>query len=82
MLEFSLSLLAAVRVFFRSRHDTAFEVLALRQRVDDRALDPAASSVAFGYMVRSFGSYDRAILPLAFMLVVRGSVFALIRPAR
>jgi hypothetical protein len=26
------------------------------------------SSVAFGYMVESFGSYDRALLPLAFML--------------
>jgi len=24
------------------------------------------SSVAFGYMVESFGSYDRALLPLAF----------------
>ena len=38
------------------------------------------SSVAFGYMVESFGSYDRAILPLAFMLLVSGAVFALIRP--
>ncbi len=33
MLSFLLSLLAAVRVFFRSRSDTAFEVLALRQQV-------------------------------------------------
>ena len=40
------------------------------------------SSVAFGYMVESFGSYDRAILPLAFMLVVSGSVFAFINPER
>ena len=38
------------------------------------------SSVAFGYMVQGFGSYDRAILPLAFMLVVGGLVFALIKP--
>jgi len=40
------------------------------------------SSVAFGYMVESFGSYDRAILPLAFMLVVSGAVFAMINPER
>ena len=33
MLSFVLSLLAAVRVFFRSRGDTALEVLALRQQV-------------------------------------------------
>ena len=33
MPEFFLSLLAAVRVFFRSRSDTALEVLALRQQV-------------------------------------------------
>ena len=33
MPEFILSLLAAVRVFFRSRSDTALEVLALRQQV-------------------------------------------------
>lgn len=38
------------------------------------------SSVAFGYMVESFGSYDRALLPLAFMLVLSGSAFALIKP--
>ncbi len=38
------------------------------------------SSVAFGYMVQSFGSYDRALLPLAFMLVVSGGIFALIKP--
>ena len=31
--EFILSLLAAIRVFFRSRSDTALEVLALRQQV-------------------------------------------------
>ena len=30
---FILALLAAVRVFFRSRHDTALEILALRQQV-------------------------------------------------
>ena len=33
MLEFAVSLLAAVRVFFRSRHDSAIEILALRQQV-------------------------------------------------
>ncbi len=31
--EFALSILAAIRVFFRSRSDTALEVLALRQQV-------------------------------------------------
>jgi hypothetical protein len=38
------------------------------------------SSVAFGYMVEGFGSYDRALLPLAFMLVMSGWAFALIKP--
>jgi putative transposase len=33
VLEFILALLAAVRVFFRSRHDTAMEILALRHQV-------------------------------------------------
>ena len=33
VLESILSLLAAMRVFFRSRSDTALEVLALRQQV-------------------------------------------------
>ena len=33
MLELLLSLLAATRVFFRSRGDAALEVLALRQQV-------------------------------------------------
>src|SRR5437899_3870722 len=33
MLEFLFSVLAALRVFFRSRSDTALEVLALRQQV-------------------------------------------------
>ena len=31
--EFALAILAAIRVFFRSRRDTALEVLALRQQV-------------------------------------------------
>ena len=31
--EFILSILAVIRVFFRSRSDTAIEVLALRQQV-------------------------------------------------
>ena len=33
MFQFAVSILAAVRVFFRSRRDTALEVLALRQQV-------------------------------------------------
>jgi hypothetical protein len=33
VLAFIFSLLAAVRVFFRSRRDTALEILALRQQV-------------------------------------------------
>ena len=33
MLDFLLAVLAAVRVFVRSRSDTALEVLALRQQV-------------------------------------------------
>jgi hypothetical protein len=31
--QFVLALLAAIRVFFRSRQDTALEILALRQQV-------------------------------------------------
>jgi putative transposase len=33
VLRFILALLAAILVFFRSRHDTALEILALRQQV-------------------------------------------------
>ena len=33
MLEFILSFIVGIRVFFRSRRDTALEVLALRQQV-------------------------------------------------
>ena len=33
MFQFILALLAAARVFFRGRHDTALEILALRQPV-------------------------------------------------
>jgi putative transposase len=33
MVEFTLALLGALRVFFRSRHDTAIEILALRQQI-------------------------------------------------
>ena len=33
MLRFILALLAAVRVFFRSRNETALEILALRQQL-------------------------------------------------
>jgi len=38
------------------------------------------SSVAFGYIVQSFGSYDRALIPLAVMLVAGGCIFAAINP--
>ncbi len=40
------------------------------------------SSVAFGYWVEWYGSYDRALMPLAFMLIVSGCVFATIDPSR
>jgi hypothetical protein len=33
MTEFALALLVAVRVFFRTRRDTALEILALRHQV-------------------------------------------------
>jgi putative transposase len=33
VIPFILALLAAARVFFRSRHDTALEIVALRQQV-------------------------------------------------
>ena len=33
MIQFILALLAAARVLFRGRHDTALEILALRQQV-------------------------------------------------
>jgi ACS family glucarate transporter-like MFS transporter len=39
------------------------------------------SSVAFGYMVEWFGSYDKALMPLAAMLIVSGLLFASIKPA-
>lgn len=39
------------------------------------------SSVAFGYFVTLFGSYDRALLPLAIMLLLSGMVFATIDPS-
>jgi predicted MFS family arabinose efflux permease len=38
------------------------------------------SSVAFGYFIEWFGSYDRALMPLAAMLVLGGLVFATIDP--
>ena len=40
------------------------------------------SSVAFGYWVEWYGSYDRALMPLAAMLIVSGCIFATIDPAR
>lgn len=38
------------------------------------------SSVAFGYFIEWFGSYDRALMPLAAMLLLGGIVFATINP--
>jgi MFS family permease len=40
------------------------------------------SSVAFGYWVGWLGSYDRALMPLAAMLIVSGGVFATIDPSK
>ena len=40
------------------------------------------SSVAFGYWVEWYGSYDRALMPLAAMLVASGIIFAGIDPSR
>jgi ACS family glucarate transporter-like MFS transporter len=39
------------------------------------------SSVAFGYLVESLGSYNLALMPLAAMLVFSGIVFTTINPA-
>jgi len=38
------------------------------------------SSVCFGYMIEAFGSYQRALTPLAAMLVLSGCIFAIINP--
>jgi MFS transporter, ACS family, glucarate transporter len=40
------------------------------------------SSVAFGYMVQWFGSYDLALIPLAACLIVSGLLFATIDPCK
>jgi sugar phosphate permease len=40
------------------------------------------SAVAFGYWVESMKSYDRALMPLAAMLIVSGCLFAFIDPSR
>lgn len=40
------------------------------------------SAVAFGYLVEGLGSYDRALLPLAGMMVAGGVAFAMIDPRR
>lgn len=40
------------------------------------------SAVAFGYLVEWLGSYDRALMPLAAMLLVGGAAFAMIDPRR
>ncbi len=45
-------------------------------------LGSLVSSVAFGYWVEWFGSYDRALMPLAAMLLVSGVLFASIDPSR
>ena len=39
------------------------------------------SSVAFGYLIEWFGSYDMALTPLAAMLILSGIMFALINPS-
>lgn len=39
------------------------------------------SSVAFGYLVEWLGSYDKALMPLAAMLIVSGVLFASIKPS-
>jgi nitrate/nitrite transporter NarK len=39
------------------------------------------SSVAFGYLIGWFGSYDLALTPLAGMLILSGIMFALIDPS-
>jgi MFS transporter, ACS family, glucarate transporter len=38
------------------------------------------SSVVFGYLVEWFGSYDKALMPMAAMLIVSGLLFASIKP--
>jgi len=48
MAEFILSTLAAVRVFFRGRHDTAIEILALRRQAEDPRFD--ADVITFLYV--------------------------------
>ncbi len=40
------------------------------------------SAVAFGYLVEWLGSYDRALVPLAAMLLVSGAAFARIDPSQ
>ena len=40
------------------------------------------SSVAFGYMVKGWGSYDTALLPLAGMLIVSGILYLWIDPTQ
>src|SRR6185437_3789763 len=40
------------------------------------------SAVAFGYWVEWLKSYDRALMPLAAMLIVSGCLFAFIDPSR
>lgn len=40
------------------------------------------SSVAFGYWVEWYGNYDRALMPLAAMLIVSGCLFATIDPTK
>ena len=40
------------------------------------------SAVAFGYLVEGLGSYDRALMPLAGMLVVGGVAFGMVDPRR
>lgn len=43
-------------------------------------LGSLVSSVAFGYLVEWLGSYDKALMPMAAMLIVSGLLFASIKP--
>jgi hypothetical protein len=57
MLHLISALLAAIRVFFRSRADTALEVLALRQQVSVLKLPYRARKIeAYGLAERLFGT--------------------------
>jgi hypothetical protein len=48
----------------------------------DESMQARISSVAFRYGVEWSGSYDRALMPLAAMLIVSGCVLAAIDPSQ